>query len=362
MGFFSKFEGKMEDTVEGVASSFGGSTLSPVQITKKAEREMRREKMVGAGVQYAPTLYTVLVSPDDDSRLFGYYPTLAGEVETYLMGKASELGLMMDGQPLVRFISDDQLKRGKFDVVAEMVSSPIISQLRAEEMKRYGIETPRSSGGPRNQVKPAVRGSVAGTPAGMARTYDQAHPVRLQPLNPSNQTVRPARMPRGQGYYAKNDPLYTSGSLGRAESAKQAEFARQSEPVRQVEPARQTELPNQTIMLGQQNPPAPQPGVDFPISEVGVYLYDEEHDKAFALNGKVQRIGRESSNDIKLPDINASRVHAEIGIDNSGRWIITDLGSTNGVYVNTRRVESIPLHDGDIILIGTTELEFQQLQ
>ena len=34
--------------------------------------------MVGAGKQYAPTLYTVLVNPQDDQRLFGYYPTLAG--------------------------------------------------------------------------------------------------------------------------------------------------------------------------------------------------------------------------------------------------------------------------------------------
>ena len=85
---------------------------------------MRREKMVGAGKQYAPTLYTVLVNPDDDRRLFGYYPTLAGETETYLAAKASEQGLTMDGQPLVRFIVDEGLKHGKFDVIAEAVAAP----------------------------------------------------------------------------------------------------------------------------------------------------------------------------------------------------------------------------------------------
>ncbi|MCQ5071838.1 FhaA domain-containing protein, partial [Adlercreutzia sp. DFI.6.23] len=40
----------------------GAAPLSPVQIAKKAEKQMRREKMVGAGKQYAPTLYTVLVN------------------------------------------------------------------------------------------------------------------------------------------------------------------------------------------------------------------------------------------------------------------------------------------------------------
>ena len=56
MGLLSKFEGKMEDTVEGAADRMGAAPLSPVQIAKKAEKQMRREKMVGAGKQYAPTL------------------------------------------------------------------------------------------------------------------------------------------------------------------------------------------------------------------------------------------------------------------------------------------------------------------
>ena len=112
MGFLSRFEGKMEDTVEGAAEKMGASPISPVQIAKKAEKQMRRNKMVGAGKQYAPTLYTVLVSQADDARLFGYYPTLAGETETYLAAKAAESGLAMDGQPLVRFIADEDLKHG----------------------------------------------------------------------------------------------------------------------------------------------------------------------------------------------------------------------------------------------------------
>lgn len=139
MGFFSRFEGKMEDTFEGAAGKMSNAPISPVQIMKKAEKQMRREKVVSSGRQYAPTLYTVLVNPDDDQHLFGFYPTLAGECETRLASVAAADGLTMDGQPLVRFIVDDSLKHGKFDIIAEVVSAPIIAQLRAEEMQRYGM-------------------------------------------------------------------------------------------------------------------------------------------------------------------------------------------------------------------------------
>ena len=160
MGFFSKFERRVEDGFDGMGDKFFDSPISPVQIAKKAEKQMRREKMVGAGKEFAPTLYTVLVNPDDDERLFGYYPTLAGETETYLRAKAQELGLAMDGAPLVRFIIDDELKPGKFEVVAELVSAPIVSQLRAEEMQRYGLE----SQAPLNQ-QPPVQNPATGQPA-----------------------------------------------------------------------------------------------------------------------------------------------------------------------------------------------------
>ena len=160
MGLFSRFEGKMEDTFEGAADKMSNSPISPVQIIKKAEKQMRREKMVSAGKQYAPTLYTVLVNADDDQRLFGFYPTLAGETETRLEASATEDGLVMDGQPLVRFIVDESLKHGKFDVIAEVVSAPIIEQLRAEEMQRYGMNAAQSQpSGPQMQAqKPAQPG------------------------------------------------------------------------------------------------------------------------------------------------------------------------------------------------------------
>lgn len=158
MGFFSKFEGKMEDTFEGAAGKMNNAPISPVQIMKKAEKQMRREKMVSAGREFAPTLYTVLVNADDDQRLFGFYPTLAGETETRLESAASSEGLALDCKPLVRFIVDESLKHGKFDVIAEVVSAPIIAQLRDEEMQRYGMAPAGGRGyAQQPQQQPAYR-------------------------------------------------------------------------------------------------------------------------------------------------------------------------------------------------------------
>lgn len=92
-----------------------------------------------------------------------------------------------------------------------------------------------------------------------------------------------------------------------------------------------------------------------------VYLYDEARDRAYALTGDRQNIGRESANDIVVPDINISRVHAEIHMQPNGQWVVSDLGSTNGLYVNGQKVQSAQLRDADMITLGTSTLEFQLL-
>ena len=61
MGFFSKFERRVEDGFDEMGDKFFDAPISPVQIAKKAEKQMRREKMVGAGKEYAQTPTTINV-------------------------------------------------------------------------------------------------------------------------------------------------------------------------------------------------------------------------------------------------------------------------------------------------------------
>jgi hypothetical protein len=76
------------------------------------------------------------------------------------------------------------------------------------------------------------------------------------------------------------------------------------------------------------------------------------------LSGNRVVLGRSREADIVLQDPNVSRRHAELRRDDSG-WQIVDLGSTNGIKVNGRRVDNQPLRPGDQVTIGVTDLTFE---
>ena len=59
-----------------------------------------------------------------------------------------------------------------------------------------------------------------------------------------------------------------------------------------------------------------------------------------------------------LDDPNVSRKHAELRRSPNGDWQIVDLGSTNGVKVNGRRVSSARLSPGDEVVLGTKVFRF----
>jgi pSer/pThr/pTyr-binding forkhead associated (FHA) protein len=70
-------------------------------------------------------------------------------------------------------------------------------------------------------------------------------------------------------------------------------------------------------------------------------------------------LGRGEECELRLPDENASRLHAVISLRADGYWV-SDLGSLNGVLVNGKKVESAYLIDGDRITIGSCAVVFRQ--
>ena len=69
-------------------------------------------------------------------------------------------------------------------------------------------------------------------------------------------------------------------------------------------------------------------------------------------------IGRSRDCDLVLDDPNISRRHAELRSDGTS-WRIADLGSTNGIKVNRRRVDQAALRPGDRITLGVTDFDFE---
>jgi hypothetical protein len=71
-------------------------------------------------------------------------------------------------------------------------------------------------------------------------------------------------------------------------------------------------------------------------------------------------IGRSRECDVVLSDQNVSRRHAEVR-PSGGKWIVKDLGSTNGVKVNGRRIQGPQsLKPGDTIELGTSTIGFDE--
>ena len=70
-------------------------------------------------------------------------------------------------------------------------------------------------------------------------------------------------------------------------------------------------------------------------------------------------LGRSRDCDVMVDDPNVSRRHAEVR-PSGGSWTVRDLGSTNGIKINSRRVDGAQsLHAGDTIELGTSRLTFE---
>jgi pSer/pThr/pTyr-binding forkhead associated (FHA) protein len=99
--------------------------------------------------------------------------------------------------------------------------------------------------------------------------------------------------------------------------------------------------------------------------DTGIFLCIEEgasEEKTINLSsGGVYLIGRENA-DVPLDDEKVSRKHAEIGLYGPDAYVLRDLASTNGTFVNGRRVsEKVKLKHWDLIRVGDTLIRFVQI-
>lgn len=78
--------------------------------------------------------------------------------------------------------------------------------------------------------------------------------------------------------------------------------------------------------------------------------------KTYAFTQDVVEIGRIPTADIFLDNTGISRSHTRIEKSVGGPYIVKDLGSTNGTYVNDERVSEKSLRDKDMIALGKFRL------
>ena len=311
MNLFDIFEGRMQQIFER------GNTMAPFPFKKLAKTAVREMKSCSAkldGRQVAPTLYTILVSPSDDALIGPLYQQVTDELVDFLAHEAQNAGLALTANPTVRFIPVGDVKPGKMEVIAEIVSPDVLEQVRAEESDyvrgraKSGAAMPQ---GRANQQRQAAAAPMPGMPDPMAAPLPP-----LQPLPGANQ---PAGMAA----------------------------PRQTAP----EPA---------AMPGAAPVPMPVPAAGRP-APVACQLTDKASGKTWRIACDSTVIGRDEAHaDLVLGDSNVSRRHAELTRNATG-WHIADLGSTNGTRVNGMRVSEQDLANGDTITMGLVTLMFEEV-
>jgi hypothetical protein len=83
-------------------------------------------------------------------------------------------------------------------------------------------------------------------------------------------------------------------------------------------------------------------------------------DQVFKLTKRITILGRDPRVDISIDDKGISRKHLEFKIQDNGQVVVSDLGSTNGLYVEGHHTPAALLQDGNLITVGRTKLYFRE--
>ncbi|MEL6178983.1 MAG: FHA domain-containing protein, partial [Myxococcota bacterium] len=82
------------------------------------------------------------------------------------------------------------------------------------------------------------------------------------------------------------------------------------------------------------------------------------HGRTFYIVQESTTIGSSEESDLMILDGTVSKKHAGIRIQEGNRFELHDFGSTNGVFINDKRISKQYLKEGDRIRVGETELTF----
>ncbi len=353
----------LEQRMQGIFES--GSSMAPLpfkKLAKQAVREMKRSSVKMDGQTFAPSLYTVLVNPSDDAVIAPLYQQVTDELVDFVAHEAQNGGYALMANPMVRFIADQNVKPGKMEIVAEVVTPEVLDALRVEEesyaKKQAGAGMRGTAMGGGRMAFPVQRGrggagARANAGAGsMGRAASGASVMRA--LNQDDDNFSAGRPGRAAGQAAPAAGASARAAAPAAAPAQAPQAGAAPRPRSARTPQAQAGAP--AARPGRPQAPAPVQG-----GPATCELVDTASGRTWRIGVASTVIGRdESTADLTLNDTNVSRRHAELKRE-GGRWKIVDLGSTNGTRVNGMRVTDYELTSGDTITMGLNTLEFREL-
>jgi Protein of unknown function (DUF3662)/FHA domain len=121
MPILRDFERRLGDMVEGFFATTLRSGLQPVELAKRAMREMDATKTVGVREVWAPNRFVFGLSPSDAERFEQAEQALVTELQQVVREAAAERGWGLVGPPQIEFEVDESLGVGRFTCEASFV-------------------------------------------------------------------------------------------------------------------------------------------------------------------------------------------------------------------------------------------------
>lgn len=130
------------------------------------------------------------------------------------------------------------------------------------------------------------------------------------------------------------------------------------------EQLRQEDMEKRARSEGIQIPTASPPMPDIEVkARISLPNGSREIPLIFKPGGRRLNVGRASDNELTLNDASVSKIHAALMMTSEGTILVADTGSTNGTYINGRRIaygESRPVEEGDVLGFGDIEVRLRK--
>jgi len=295
----SRLNAWIESTVERLIAFFIRTPVQPAYIASKLVSAMENGTFLQkAGQRLAPNVYDIYLSVKDHQRLSPSQFTLIRDWQESLIAYARKKHYTLKTDPILRLHGDTHVPVGLVRIEAKQEDAQKLSQ-------------------------------EAGDGSGIMST---------QALSPEQLALLRAQLTPGQQLPGVDSPL----------AAKQA-------------------MP--PIKGGQFNSPGPPPVMPgasvispplLPWARLSIRL-PQAGQQFYQIEKPVINIGRQLSNDIIVEDKRVSRNHAQIKFLADGQFAIFDLGSTNGITINsTPNMRQHTLRNGDRFTIGSYDFYFER--
>lgn len=310
-------------------------------------------RVFSADRTYVPNRYRVALNPVDFVAFETYQGTVEGELAEALHQKARARGYRLLALPEVTLVGSDRVDAGDIHVTADLLD---VSLLEAGAARRT-VAAARpgetlTAGAPLNlPVAAAAAGSI-GSSGGLVPVQHPppfaAHP--FQAIGPAPAPASPAVLFTPWVAPQAPDPVLAADAAPMA--APPESPPPQPRPIAPPPPALQPEpgAPQREAATAVY-PAVP---VNSPLAIIEIRTLAGPA-SAFTFSGGSARVGRAWENEIVLLDDRVSRRHGQL-TTRHGALVYSDLGSTNGSFVNGVRVSEIALGSGDVVRLGNSTL------